>query len=84
MILNIQISKFTGSVFGFFVLIVGLMNLFKGNDPGLGITFILLSMIYFPPLNIALRDLFAIGIPYYIKAFSLYHYLDHLGGRRDS
>lgn len=68
MIRNIKLSVIVGWFFGSFVLLVGIMNLFRGNDPGLGIVYAVLSLIYFPPVNLILKDLFGFSISYYFKA----------------
>ena len=53
--------------FGMFILFLGILNLIRGNDLLLGIMLILLSPMYFPAIQIAVRDLFAFSIPLYIK-----------------
>ncbi|TBW28290.1 hypothetical protein [Gramella sp. KN1008] len=68
MIYNLKLSIIVGWLFGVFVLVVGIMNLLRGNDPGLGVTYVVLSVIYFPPVNRILKDLFGFSISYYLKA----------------
>ncbi len=38
-------------IFGILVFIDGLLNLFRGNDFGLGVFLIILSLLYFPLTN---------------------------------
>ena len=68
MIRNLKLSVIVGWFFGSFVLLVGVMNLLRGKDPGLGIMYAVLSLIYFPPVNVIFKDLFGFSISYYIKA----------------
>jgi len=56
-----------GWVFGILVVVDGLLNLFWGNDFGFGVFILLLSSIYFPPVNTLLRNRFGISIPYLVK-----------------
>ena len=64
---NFKITVMVGWGFSLFLLLIGFMNIFRGNDPGLGIIYLLLSVVFFPLTNILLRDLFGLYIPYYIK-----------------
>lgn len=50
-------------LFGFVAFAIGIVNTFWGNDPGFGIFIILLSLIYFVPVNTILRKLFDFSIP---------------------
>ena len=54
-------------IFGIAVFVNGLLNLFWGNDFGLGVAFILLSFIYFPPTNSFLKKRFDFSISYIVK-----------------
>jgi hypothetical protein len=38
-------------MFGIAVVAIGILNIFWGNDQGFGIFILLLSFIYFPPVN---------------------------------
>jgi len=38
-------------LFGMLVVSIGLVNTFWGNDPGYGIFLLLLSLVYFPPVQ---------------------------------
>ncbi|MUP46474.1 hypothetical protein E0K83_12070 [Gramella sp. BOM4] len=64
---DFQLSKILGGIFGVFLLLIGMMNIFRGNDPGLGVMYMLLSIIFFPVTNTVLHDLFRLHIPYYVK-----------------
>jgi hypothetical protein len=50
-------------LFGLVVVAIGLVNTFWGNDTGFGIFIILLSSIYFLPVNEILKNLAGISIP---------------------
>lgn len=54
-------------IFGVIVFIDGLLNLFRGNDFGFGVFLILLSFIYFPPVNIFIKKRFNFSIPFILK-----------------
>ena len=50
-------------LFGIVVVAIGLVNLFWGNDPGFGVFLLLLSLVYFLPVNAILRNLTGLSIP---------------------
>ena len=50
-------------LFGIVVVAIGLVNLFLGNDPGFGVFLLLLSLVYFLPVNAILRKLTGFTIP---------------------
>ena len=50
-------------LFGIVVVAIGLVNLFWGNDPGFGVFLLLLSLVYFLPVNAILRKLTGFTIP---------------------
>ena len=54
-------------LFGTAVLAVGLINTFWGNDPGFGIFIVLLSFVYFPPVNAVIREKIGFSIPPIVK-----------------
>jgi hypothetical protein len=54
-------------LFALLVLLVGLINTFWGNDPGFGIFLILLSIVYFPPVNTMTRNITGFSIPVLAK-----------------
>lgn len=49
--------------FGVVTLAIGFVNTFWGNDPGFGVFIILLSLIYFLPLNAILKKMIGLSIP---------------------
>lgn len=54
-------------IFGIAVFADGVLNLFWGNDFGLGVAFVFLSFIYFPPTNTFLKKKFDFSISYIVK-----------------
>ena len=56
-----------GWIFGFIVLAIGLINTFWGNDPGFGIFLILLSFVYYPPVNVLIKNMIGFSIPMFAK-----------------
>lgn len=50
-------------IFGLIVLALGLINSFWGNDPEFGIFLVLLSFVYFVPVNDMLKKLTRFSIP---------------------
>jgi hypothetical protein len=54
-------------IFGLTVFAIGLVNMFWGNDPGFGIFLILLSFVYFPPVNAIFKKSTGFSIPAPIK-----------------
>lgn len=56
-----------GWLFGFVVVAIGIVNTFWGNDPGFGIFLLLLSLVYFPPINALVQDKTGFSIPKAVK-----------------
>ena len=54
-------------LFGIAVIAVGLINIFWGNDAGFGAFLILLSFVYFTPLNTLLKEKIGFSIPLLVK-----------------
>ncbi len=54
-------------LFGFLVLAIGIINTFWGNDPFFGLFLILLSLVYFPPVNNLIITWFGFSVPLAIK-----------------
>jgi hypothetical protein len=54
-------------LFGSAVLINGVLNMFWGNDFALGAAFVLLSLIYFPPVNSYLKKRFGFSFSPFLK-----------------
>lgn len=50
-------------IFGLIFFAIGIVNLFWGNDPGFGAFIILLSFIYFFPVNAVLKKMTGFSIP---------------------
>ncbi|MBL7725052.1 MAG: hypothetical protein JNK27_12940 [Chitinophagaceae bacterium] len=50
-------------IFGIVVVAIGVVNVFWGNDMGFGIFLLLVSFIYFLPVNTILRKLTGFTIP---------------------
>ena len=46
-----MILNMAGWVFGIAVFAAGVVNTFRGNDPGFGLLILLLSLVYFPPTS---------------------------------
>ena len=51
-------------LFGIIAFFIGLVNTFWGNDPGFGIFVLLLSFIYFLPVNTILKRMTGFTIPW--------------------
>ena len=54
-------------LFGAAVFAIGLVNTFWGNDTGFGIFLLLLSFVYFPPINILIKERTGFSIPRIVK-----------------
>lgn len=54
-------------LFGIAVFVNGILNLFWGNDPGLGVAFLLLSLVYLPPATDFIKTNFGLTIPASVK-----------------
>ncbi|NLP57685.1 hypothetical protein [Lutibacter sp. B1] len=61
--MDIVLVGFLGLLF----FLTGLLNLFYGNDFGLGVFFIFLSFIYLLPINKFLKNKFGFSIHYSLK-----------------
>lgn len=55
------------SIVGLSFLAIGLINSFWGNDPEFGIFIVLLSFIYFPPVNTIISRWMGFSIPVIAK-----------------
>ncbi len=58
--------KISGWVFGLAVLIVGVLNMFLVH-PVLGVAYLFLSLVYFPPANAYIAKKFYFSIPLVVK-----------------
>lgn len=54
-------------IFGVVFIAIGLINTFWGNDPFYGVFIVLLSLIFFPPLEALLKDKTGFKIPILVK-----------------
>ncbi len=61
------IGNLAGWVFGLIVLTVGTINSFWGNDPLFGVFVMLLSLIYFPPVNALMKKQFGFSVHRVLK-----------------
>ena len=52
---------------GFVIFIIGVLNILRGNDPYLGIAFMLVSFLYVPTTNHFIKKKFGISIHYLLK-----------------
>jgi hypothetical protein len=54
-------------MFGIVFFAIGIINTFWGNDPGFGLFIIILSFVYFPPVNVLIRKMIGFSIPLIAK-----------------
>ena len=54
-------------LFGVAVFAIGVVNTFWENDPGFGVFLLLLSFVYFPPVNTIIRKWAGFSIPGIVK-----------------
>lgn len=52
---------------GFLIFIIGVLNILRGNDPYLGIGFMLVSFLYVPTTNQFIKKKLGISIHYLLK-----------------
>ncbi|SFU42315.1 hypothetical protein SAMN05216480_10362 [Pustulibacterium marinum] len=64
---GIKIRRMLLWTFGTLVLLNGFLNLFFGNDPGLGLSFVLISAIYLPPITDRIYQHYHIRIPLLLR-----------------
>lgn len=53
--------------FGIIAMVIGLINMFWGNDPGYGIFIFLLGFVFIPPATALFKKISGISIPLFIK-----------------
>jgi len=58
-----------GWMSGLVVFAIGIINMFWGNDFGFGVFLLLLSFLYFPPVNLLLKKRFGFSVHYLVKIF---------------
>lgn len=61
------IWKIIGWAFGLVALAIGIVNLFWGNDPFFGAFIILMSFVFFPPVNSVIRRMVGFSVPWFVK-----------------
>ena len=54
-------------ILGMLLMAIGLVNSFYGNDTLFGISIVLGSLLYFPPVVQMLRNKFGLAIPLFLK-----------------
>lgn len=57
------ISVIASWLFGIVAMAIGIINTFWGNDPGFGVFVLLLSLVYFPPVNSMIKNGMGFSIP---------------------
>lgn len=57
----------TSWIFGITVSATAVLNMFWGNDPGFGVFLLLLSFVYFPPVNTVFKKRTGFSIPTLLK-----------------
>ena len=62
-----SVVNILGWLFGIAVLAAGFINIFWGNDQGFGLFLVLLSLVYFPPVNVILDQKLGFAIPLIVK-----------------
>jgi hypothetical protein len=60
-------GQLAGWIFGVIIFAMGFVNTFWGNDPGLGIGLLVLSFVYYPPINRWIQKDTGYRIPLYAK-----------------
>ena len=60
---KLNIGNIISWIFGVLVFAIGIVNTFWGNDPGFGIFLLLLSFVYFLPVNELLKKITGFSIP---------------------
>jgi hypothetical protein len=58
----------TGSwISGILFSVIGLVNIFWGNDPEFGVFIFVLSLVYYPPFNVVFKKFTGYSIPITVK-----------------
>jgi hypothetical protein len=60
---NLEVTKMFSWLFGVIVFAIGVVNTFWGNDPAFGVFLLLLSFVYFLPVNFILKKITGFSIP---------------------
>ena len=56
-----------GWAFGILILILGILNLLYGNDADFGAFLVLISFVFYPPVNQFVQNRFHFSIPVWMK-----------------
>ena len=64
---KLNILNIVSWIFGLLVFSIGVVNTFWGNDAGFGIMIILLSFVFFPPVNNLFTKITGFAIPKIVK-----------------
>ena len=60
---GLTVLDITSWIFGIVVFEIGILNMFWGNDPAFGIFILILSFVYFLPVNAILKKTVGFTIP---------------------
>lgn len=60
---KLNVATIISLLFGILTVAIGFVNTFWGNDPGFGIFLMLLSLVYFLPVNDLLKKFTGFTIP---------------------
>ncbi|HSF44682.1 MAG TPA: hypothetical protein VLA58_01685 [Chitinophagaceae bacterium] len=63
---TIPFASTAGWIFGLLLVVIGVMNLFLVH-PVPGMVYLLLSLIYFPPVTAWLKEKYRVRIPVFVK-----------------
>lgn len=64
---NLMIWNVAGWVFGLIVFAISIINTFWGNDPGFGIFLLVLSFVFFPPVNEKFQKFTGFSVRWWMK-----------------
>jgi len=62
-----MIRKLLGWFFGLIISVLGILNICYGNDADFGVFLILISLVFYPPTNLFIKNRFRWVIPVWIK-----------------
>jgi hypothetical protein len=64
---EIKLNDFVSYLISLTFFLIGLLNLFYGNDPEFGVFLIILSLFYLPQVNIFIKEKWGFRIPIIFK-----------------
>lgn len=64
---KLNVWNIISCIFGIAVLANGVLNMFWGNDFGLGVAFLIIAFIFFPSTNTVIKKNFGFSINYRVK-----------------